>query len=623
VAAQSGSPGGHTAPLALTPAAASPHLCPPPLCTNVSRLADKTPVADKIVDKQELLAQVASARAAGQTIVHCHGCFDIVHPGHVRYLEFARRQGDLLVVSLTGDDQISKGEQRPYIPQELRAENLAALEVVDLVYIDPAPTAASLLAELRPDVYVKGREYATGHHPDFAEERRIVEHYGGRVVFSSGEVVFSSTALIETLARDADLDRQRLTAVCRRHGIDRHACHDLLERFTGKSVLVVGDLILDRYVFCDATELASEAPMISMDRLEERRYVGAAGVVARHLAALGAKAFLVSTAADDEATDYVHQVFENENIQSHLIRCRTRLPEKTRFVVDTSKLLRVADGRPQPLDSIAERRAAEWIRHIAGQLDAVIFCDFGYGTITPGLLDLLRPVLRDHRCITTADVSGSRSRLLDFKNVDLLCPTERELRSALHDFDGGLSTVAFQAMDATQARHMIVTLGKKGLVVFDRPTQDTASPQWRSRLKSEYLPSLADPVVDPLGCGDAVLATATLTLAAGGSLMQAAYLGSAAAAVEIRQLGNVPLDRGTLQQWLAARSEISPELPPADPSTAGAEAWEIATRTHTVGRHHARVPVIQPGRRRPPSATRTDETPLQVRTHEGNSGITP
>ena len=152
-------------------------------------MTDNRSVADKIVNKTELLAQVAAARTAGQTIVHCHGCFDIVHPGHVRYLEFARRQGDLLVVSLTGDSQVGKGDQRPYIPEELRAENLAALEVVDLVYINPQPTAVDLLAELRPDIYVKGREYAGSLSPDFTAEREVIERHGGRVVFSSGDVV--------------------------------------------------------------------------------------------------------------------------------------------------------------------------------------------------------------------------------------------------------------------------------------------------------------------------------------------------------------------------------------------------------------------------------------------------
>ena len=98
-------------------------------------------------------------RQDGLTVVQCHGCFDIVHPGHLRYLEFASRQGDILVVTVTGDSQINKGDQRPYIPEELRAESLAALEFVDYVCVDRAPTAVDLLRAVKPDVYVKGREY--------------------------------------------------------------------------------------------------------------------------------------------------------------------------------------------------------------------------------------------------------------------------------------------------------------------------------------------------------------------------------------------------------------------------------------------------------------------------------
>lgn len=510
----------------------------------------------KIVSETELLAGIALARQTGKTVVHCHGCFDIVHPGHIRYLEFARRQGDVLVVSLTGDAEIDKGDQRPYIPQELRAENLAALAAVDFVYINPHPTAEALLASLRPDIYVKGSEYEQSNDPGFARERAVVSGYGGRVVFSSGEVVFSSTRLLETLGKDAGLETERLAAVCSRHDIDRDSLAALLQSFTKLNVLVIGDVILDRYVLCDATDLASEAPMMSLTRLEERRYVGGAGIVARHLAALGASSHLLSTAADDAGSRWAREVFEQESVATRLLPCRPNLPEKTRYLVDTTKVMRVEDARACPLDSEAEEQAAEWVRSLAPSLDAVIFCDFGYGTITTGLLTRLRKLLSGVR-VVTADVSGQRSRLLQFRNVSLLCPTERELRSALHDFDRGLSTVAWRALEATQARQMMVTLGKKGLVMFERPADSPDHPQWRGRLRSEYLPSLADAVVDPLGCGDAMLAAASLALAAGGNLMQAAYLGSAAASIEIARLGNMPVEAAALARWISGRLELT------------------------------------------------------------------
>src|SRR5262245_55689923 len=108
------------------------------------------PLHRKIVSLEALAQTVRSLQVDGRTVVQCHGCFDIVHPGHVRYLQFARQLGDVLIVSLTGDALLGKGADRPYIPQELRAENLAALEFVDWVVIDPNPTACELLNMLRP-----------------------------------------------------------------------------------------------------------------------------------------------------------------------------------------------------------------------------------------------------------------------------------------------------------------------------------------------------------------------------------------------------------------------------------------------------------------------------------------
>lgn len=517
-------------------------------------------MADKIVNLTELLERVRVARSQALRVVHCHGCFDIVHPGHVRYLEFARRQGDLLVVSLTGDAQISKGHQRPYIPEELRAESLAALEAVDLVYVNPHPTAGELLSQLRPDVYVKGREYEASQDPGFEAERAVVCGYGGRVIFSSGDVVFSSTKLIEALGRESSLDEQRLALFCRRHNIDRESCQRLLSGFANLRVLVVGDLIIDRYVFCDATDVASEAPMMSLSRQEEKVFVGGAAIVARHLAGLGARPYLLTSAARDEASRLATDVLENEGVTTHLVSCRERLPEKTRFLVETSKLFRVEDAQSHPLDSTSEREAGDRVQSWADQLDAIIYCDFGYGTLTRGLLERIAAATSERSPFVSADVSGPRGRLLQFARADLLCPTERELRSAVHDFEQGLSSVAYNVLEATQVRQMLVTLGNKGLVTFDRPSQDRDSAEWRGRLKSEYLRSLAEPVLDPLGCGDALLATATLTLVAGGNLMQAAYLGSAAAAVEAGRLGNMPLDKPSLERWLAGRIEL-PEAP--------------------------------------------------------------
>src|SRR4051795_7639865 len=128
----------------------------------------------KVCSLEQLLEFRRAALADGKTVVHCHGCFDIVHPGHIHHLQYARSLGDMLIVSVSADSHVNKGVNRPLIPDDLRAGSLAALECVDAVYLNPQPTAVELLEQLRPDVYVKGREYERNFDPRFTAERDTV-----------------------------------------------------------------------------------------------------------------------------------------------------------------------------------------------------------------------------------------------------------------------------------------------------------------------------------------------------------------------------------------------------------------------------------------------------------------
>ncbi|MCH7592853.1 MAG: hypothetical protein IH989_08755 [Planctomycetes bacterium] len=463
----------------------------------------------------------------------------------------------MLIVSLTGDAVDLDTGRQPYIPQQLRAENLAALMFVDHVYIDPSPTAEAILGKVKPDIFVIGREHERSTAPAFRAERAVVERYGGRIIFSSGELVFSSAELIERMPRDDRARSHRLNLLTQRHEITARGLDDVMQRFRNMHVLVVGDVVIDQYVFCDTLGVASESPMMTLAERDRRSYVGGAAIVARHLAGLGAHAFLLTAGGSDERSRMVKDVLSAEDVELHMIESRPSMVEKTRFVADETKLFKVDHGQRLPLDSVAERRAAQLLEQQAKVADAVIFCDFGYGMVTGGLLARILPTLRQNVSTLTADVSGGQAKMLSFEHVDLLCPTERELRATLNDYESGLSAVAWEVMHRTQARHLFVTLEKRGMIVFERRSQDRASPEWSGRLISEQLPSFSSYAVDRLGCGDALLATATLALAAGSSLIEAAYLGNAAAAIEIAMLGNLPIDADRLKEWLGTRHELS------------------------------------------------------------------
>lgn len=500
---------------------------------------------------QQLLALRRQAADAGQTVVHCHGCFDIIHPGHIHHLQYAKSLGDLLIVSVSADNHVNKGVDRPLIPDDLRARSLAALECVDAVYLNPHPTAVELLEQLQPDFYVKGREYEKNFDPRFAAEKATVLRHGGRVVFSSNDIVYSSTELIGEFSGVELFNDEKLRRFCQRFDLSAGSLRHLLHRFRGQRVVVVGDYILDCYHFCDATGVAGEGPMMALRAIDQKQYDGGGAIIAGHLAAQGAFPTLITAMADDEQSHQVQMRLRGSGINVIAITNRRRLVSKHRYLVDESKLFKVDDGAAAPLDSQQEQQVAEHILSAGAGSSAVIFADFGFGLITGGLLDRVLSPLRSLTPILTADVSGRQGNLTRFKGVDLLCPTEREVRETLHDFTSGLGAVAANLLNICKARQAIITLGKQGLVTFDRPAGNKPEPG--ARLRSEYLPALVRHPVDPLGAGDALLATASLTLAAGGSLQAAALLGSMAAAIEVQSVGNVPVTFSQLAQAVNQR----------------------------------------------------------------------
>jgi rfaE bifunctional protein nucleotidyltransferase chain/domain len=151
--------------------------------------------ARKILALEEVARRLEAPRRDGRRIVHCHGCFDLLHIGHIRHLQAARAMGDLLVVTVTADEYVAKGEERPAFGEALRAESLAALECVDFVGISAWPTAVEAIRLLRPDYYVKGQAAEDSGSTRLRLEIAMVRAVGGDVRFTH-EAVFSSTVLL-------------------------------------------------------------------------------------------------------------------------------------------------------------------------------------------------------------------------------------------------------------------------------------------------------------------------------------------------------------------------------------------------------------------------------------------
>ncbi|MDB9774817.1 PfkB family carbohydrate kinase [Vicingaceae bacterium] len=516
----------------------------------------------KVKSKEELADVIKKLKESGKTVVQCHGCFDIIHPGHVRYLEQSKKFGDVLVVSLTPDKYILKGDDRPYMPQELRVNSMAALEIVDYVCLDSDSWAGPLLDMVQPNIYVKGKEYENTHDGVFGQERKIVEAYGGQVYFTSGDVVFSSSRLIEDFKKKFALDYEVFNVYCKRNNITLNNLLSRLDSFNDKKVVVIGEVILDEYVHTEVLDLAAEAPILTLRPVETKTYVGAAGIVSKHLKNLGANSSLVSIVNNTSPdTLYIEKDLTDTGVSYDFIR-REKTPtiKKTRFIADVQKLLKIDYSEPITMTGEEETQVVELIKKKHADADAIIFSDFAYGFVSDRIREEVTAWANDNEIKVIADVSSTLGgNISKYKNTFLITPTEKEARMVFDDKKSGLSNIAHRLISLTKSKNIIITLGANGVLAFkNQPFKVYGKDE--NYLENEFIPALEKNAIDPMGAGDAMLSMSTLVTVSGGSIAEAVYLGNIASYIEVNKIGNIPIKLSEVKDFLMQRSELTDQL---------------------------------------------------------------
>jgi rfaE bifunctional protein kinase chain/domain len=486
-------------------------------------------VAHKIKTREELVS-ILGPRPRARTAIMCHGTFDIVHPGHLRHLVYAKDMADILIASVTADEHIGKGPNRPYVPEELRAANLAALEFVDYVVIDRNATPIDNIGVIQPDFFAKGFEYQA-LPPKTQDEMRALEVYGGEMVFTPGDIIYSSTALL-TQHRPA-LVVDKLLALLHSERVSFADLRRTLHGLGGVRVHVIGDTIVDRYSYCSLLGQSPKTPSFSVRLERADTFVGGAAIVAKHLQSFGADVSLTTVLGEDELQAFVLEDLDAAKVRTHALVDRSRPTTlKERFIADGQKMLQVdrVDSR-----IVSDRLRRDIAEQIAGDpADVVVFSDFRHGifhTLTiPELTAAIRP-----GALKAADsqVSNRWGNILDFVGFDLITPNEREARFALADQDSGVRPLAQHLFQRAGCRYLILKLGERGSITYR-----SSGPLPREFFVVE---SFVHQLVDPIGAGDALLALATLALARSGEIVVGSLLGSLAAAVACEHPGNTPV----------------------------------------------------------------------------------
>ena len=483
----------------------------------------------KIVNLEELKKICKEKKEAGKKIVHCHGCFDLLHPGHIRHFKVAKNYGDILVVTVTPDRFVKKGPGRPVFNEHLRLESLASLEVVDFVTLNKWDNVVETIKLLQPDYYVTGREYSD--QLDDIEDNILIEEtikkVGGEIIFTD-EMKFSSSKLINKhfsiFSQDAKEYIERLKEV-----FNSAKIIDILKNLRDLKVLVIGDAIIDEYIFCKAMGKPEKASVVSTKYLYKETYAGGSLVVANHVAGFTNKVELITCLGKkDNKQDFIKKNLKSNINPRFFYREDAPTIVKRRYLEEwnKAKLFEVSEINDDFIDKDIESEIIEYLAKVAPTVDMVLIADFGHGCITSNLQKEI--INKASFCAVNAQTNSANygfNLITKYKNVDYISIDEKELRLPYQERFGSIEPLIKKLSKDTLCEKINITLGVSGSVYY----QDK---------KKYFVPAFSDTIVDTVGAGDAVLSITSLLAKKDVDPRLIPFIGNAAGALAVKVMGN-------------------------------------------------------------------------------------
>lgn len=486
---------------------------------------------EKIKDLDELARILAEEKKKGRRVVHCHGVFDLLHIGHIRYFQQARAKGDILVVTVTPDRFVNKGPGRPAFTEDLRIESIAALEIVSYVAKNRWPTAVDTIKLLKPDLYVKGVEYkdaAKDHTGGIIIEQEAVESVGGRLVFTD-DIVFSSSNLINKYAAIYPKEvTEWLAGFAQRHKTaDVVEC---LKKTQALKVLLVGEAIVDEYQYCEAIGKSSKEPTLAVKSLYTERFNGGILAIANHVANFCDQVGLVTILGDTDTQEEFIRGKLNPKIDARFVYrkdsptiVKRRLIEHY-FFTKMLEVYTINDAVLSPEDNKAFCRKLE---EVVPQYDVVVVTDFGHSMMTPEAVQVVSSRAKFLAVNAQANAGNMGYNVISkYPRADYITLAEKEMRLEARDHRGDLRRMIEDCSRRLKCGRICVTCGKNGSICYS------------TKEGFFQVPALALKVVDRVGAGDAFLAISALCVAQGAPMEMVGFIGNAVGAWAVATVCN-------------------------------------------------------------------------------------
>ncbi len=469
-----------------------------------------------------------------------YGHFNTIHHGHIRYLKHARSLKNKFVIAVIGD----KNDLNLSFTQSERIESLKLLKLADEIFPLEGHSLDELIKKLKPSTLILGNEYQDNNL--LKNSIKIQYKLGGKVKFHAGDVHYATSDLLEKSQEDLYQKRKsQFLSACQNQNIKLNELFNNIKKWEETRLIVIGDTIVDQYMACEAIGMSAEAPVVVVRELENRNFIGGAGVVASHINALGAKCDLVSVIGDDETGKFVKNQLSNLGIGNSLVFDDTRPTTfKKRYLVENQKIFRVSRMNEHDISKEIEEKIINKLDNLATKAKGIVVSDFVYGVITPRILDYLNYLSKKYNLFLFGDLqcSSQVGSILKFKNFSLLCPNEREARIALQDKDCGLEHLSNNIIKKTGCKNLVMKIGSEGFISYERNKQN--------ELNSQSFPALSINPIDVAGAGDSLLALVATALSSGQSLMPTSSLACCIASIAVETMGNSSISSTKLKEKL-------------------------------------------------------------------------
>lgn len=501
--------------------------------------------AKKVLTIEEMAEKATRLKKEGKKVILCHGCFDLLHIGHIRYLQSASELGDELFVTITPDRFVGKGPHRPVFDESLRAEAVASLHHVKGVAINLWPTAEEALRQIKPDVYVKGSDFVSAEADPtgkLAKEAAVCAQLGIQLHFTK-ELVFSSSNLINRFFSSHTEETKNYLRLFR----ERFSIHDivtLLDKMRTLSITLIGDAIIDEYNFCSTLGVSSKSPTLALKIQNSDKYAGGVMAIANHLSEFAKHIDLVSVVGDGNATDFIKSSL-NANVSPHLF-VRKDLPttKKSRYIdgYSFSKLIEIYDIDDSELPAQLSKEMLRSLEKFSETNTMVVAADFGHGAISPMLREYLC-ASRDFLAINTQLNAGNGMfhTMSCYDRADFISITENELRLNYRDKVTHVGRLVTRAREEMKSTYVAATRGKRGTCV----TLDNGA--------YAEVPAFTVQMVDSVGAGDAFFALSSMAAKLNAPPELIAFIGNLAGALAVQIVGNAkPVSREALVSFATA-----------------------------------------------------------------------